>query len=217
MDITYLGHSSFKLKTKTATVVIDPFDPKMVGLKYPITDADIVLVSHDHKDHNAIDRISSVKKVITGPGEYEISGVSVMGFKTYHDGKDGGERGKNTIYTIEADGLNIVHLGDLGHPLNDDLIDEIGDVDVLMVPVGGFYTMGPKEAIELISKIEPYFVIPMHYKVEEMSSDLADNLLPVENFLKESGLTTEVMSKFLLRKEDITENQNTKVVVLEKK
>lgn len=217
MDITYLGHSSFKIKTKTATVVIDPFDPKMVGLKYPTTDADIVLVSHDHEDHNAVNKISSVKKVITGPGEYEVSGVSVMGFKTYHDSKDGGERGKNTIYVIEADGLNIVHLGDLGHPLSDDLIDEIGDIDVLMIPVGGFYTIGPKEASELVSKLSPFFIIPMHYKVDGLSPDLASNLLPVENFLKESGLTTEIMPKFSLKKEDITENQNTKVVVLEKK
>jgi len=216
MDITYLGHSSFKIKTKTATVVTDPFDSKMVGLRYAGVEADVVSVSHLHPDHNATDKVTGVKKVIAGPGEYEIAGVSVTGFSTYHDSKKGDERGKNTIYLLEAEKLNIVHLGDLGHVLSDGLIDDLGDVDVLMIPVGGFYTIGPKEATEIISKIEPYYVIPMHYKVEELNADLAANLLGVEEFLKESGLTTETLPKFSLKKEDINEDQVTKVIVLER-
>jgi L-ascorbate metabolism protein UlaG (beta-lactamase superfamily) len=217
MDITYLGHSSFKIKTRTASVITDPFDPKMVGLKYSGVEGEIVTVSHDHGDHNAVDRVASTKKVVNGPGEYEIQGVSIMGYKTFHDGKQGAERGENTVYVIEADGLRLVHLGDLGHPLSDELVDEIGDVDVLMIPVGGFFTIGPKEATEIISKIEPYFVIPMHYKVPDLSPDISEKLLPVDDFLKESGLTTETLPKFSLKKEDILEDQNTKVIVLQTK
>lgn len=217
MDITYLGHSSFRIKTKLAALVTDPFDPKMVGLKYSGVDGEIVTVSHGHSDHNAVDKVSGIKRVVDGPGEYEISGVSIMGFKTYHDAKNGEERGTNTIYVIEAEGLRMVHLGDLGHLLSDDLIEEIGDVDVLMIPVGGFFTIGPKEATELISKIEPFYVIPMHYRMPGMSPTLSEKLAPVEDFLKESGLTTETLPKFSIKKEDILEDQNTKVIVLEKK
>jgi len=217
MDITYLGHSSFKIKTKTASVITDPFDPKMVGLKFSGAEGEIVTVSHDHGDHNAVDKVSGVKKVVNGPGEYEISGVSIYGYRTFHDNKEGAERGKNTVYAIEAEGLRIVHLGDLGHALSDELIEEIGDVDVLMIPVGGFFTIGPKEATEIVSKIEPFFVIPMHYKVDGMSGALSEKLLPVEAFLKECGISSEVMPKFSIKKEDILEEQNTKVVVLERR
>jgi L-ascorbate metabolism protein UlaG (beta-lactamase superfamily) len=217
MDITYLGHSSFKIKTKTASVITDPFDPKMVGIKYSGVEGDIVTVSHDHGDHNAVDKVSGIKKVINGPGEYEISGVSVYGYKTFHDNKEGAERGKNTIYAIEAEGLRVVHLGDLGHTLSDELIEEIGDVDVLIIPVGGFFTIGPKEASEIVSKVEPYFVIPMHYSTPGLSPMLTEKLLPVDAFLKECGITSETLPKFSLKKEDILEDQSTKVVVLERK
>ena len=217
MEISYLGHSSFKIKTKTATVITDPFDPDMVGLKFSPNEAEIVTVSHAHKDHNAVEKVSGIKKIVEGPGEYEINGVSIIGLPSFHDSKKGEERGKNTIYVFEAEGLRLVHLGDLGHALSDDLIGEIGAVDVLMIPVGGFYTIGPKEASEIISKIEPYFVIPMHYKVTGLSEGLAEKLLPVEDFLKESGITTETLPKFSLKKEDILEEQNTKIIVLEKK
>jgi L-ascorbate metabolism protein UlaG (beta-lactamase superfamily) len=217
MDIIYLGHSSFKIKTRTATVITDPFDPKMVGLKYPGVEGEIVTVSHGHQDHNATDKITGIKKVVDGPGEYEISGVTIMGYKTFHDKKQGEEKGENTVYVIEAEDLRVAHLGDLGHLLSDDLVDEIGDIDVLMVPVGGEFTIGPKEATEIISKIEPFFVIPMHYKADGMEPNFAGKLLPVTDFLKESGMTTETLPKFSLKKEDILEDQNTKVIVLEKK
>jgi L-ascorbate metabolism protein UlaG (beta-lactamase superfamily) len=217
MDITYLGHSSFKIKTKLASVITDPFDPKEVGLKYSATEGEIVTVSHNHLDHNVVDKVTSIKKIIDGPGEYEILGISIMGYRTFHDAKDGAERGENTIYVIEAEGLRIVHLGDLGHPLSNDLIDEIGDVDVLMIPVGGFFTIGPKEATEVVSKIGPSFVIPMHYKASGMNLGLGDKLLQLEDFLKECGIVTENLPKFSIKKEDILEDQSTKIIVLEKK
>ena len=217
MDITYLGHSSFKIKTKTATVITDPFDPKMVGFKYPGIDGDIVTVSHDHGDHNAVEKVNGVKKVVSGPGEYEISGVSIIGLQSFHDSSKGEERGKNTIYVIEAEGLRIAHLGDLGHTISDKLIDKMGSIDVLMVPVGGFYTIGPKEATEICSKIDPYFIIPMHYKAEGINLSQFERLESKEAFLKDIGLVVEVMQKFSLKKTDITDDQSAKVIVLERK
>jgi len=217
MEITFLGHASFRIKTKTGTLVTDPYDPKMVGLKYSGGEADVATISHDHKDHNAIENITGIKKVFTGPGEYEVSGISIMGYQTFHDDKNGELRGKNTIYVYEAEGLRLAHLGDLGHALDEDMVNKIGDIDVLMIPVGGEFTIGPKVAAEVVSKIEPYFVIPMHYRIDGMEEELAEKLLPVEDFLKESGLTVENLPKFSIKKEDILEDQNTKVIVLEKK
>ena len=209
MDITYIGHSSFKIKTKSATVITDPFDPASTGIKFPPQEADIVTISHDHADHNYLEKISGYKKVVAGPGEYEIMGISIIGISTFHDDKEGSERGKNTIYVYEAEGLRIVHLGDLGHALSESQIEALGEVDILMIPVGGVYTIGPKEASDLVSAVEPYFVIPMHFG--------GDKLQPLEAFLKEVGQEGEKMSKFSIKKMDIEENQNTKVVVLENK
>ncbi len=217
MDITYLGHSSFRIKTKTAVVVTDPFDPAMTGLKYSGVEGEIVTVSHDHRDHNNVDKVAGVKKVVNGPGEYEISGVSIIGYPSFHDNEKGALKGKNTIYVIEAEGLRLVHLGDLGHTLSEDLINEMGDVDVLMIPVGGEFTIGPKEATEIVSKVEPFFVIPMHYMQDGLNKETFAKLEPVDTFLKESGLTVERTPKFTLKKEDILEDQNTKIIVLEKK
>jgi L-ascorbate metabolism protein UlaG (beta-lactamase superfamily) len=217
MDITYLGHSSFKIKTKTATVITDPFDSAMVGLKYSGVEGEIVTVSHQHPDHNAVSKVSGVKKVIEGPGEYEVMGVSIIGYPSFHDSKSGAERGKNTIFVFEAEGLRIAHLGDLGHALSDDLVNEMGSIDVLMIPVGGVFTIGPKEAVEVVSKIDPYFIIPMHYKVPELNSQQFANVEPVETFLKEIGMTVENLPRFTLKKEDILEDQGSKVIVLEKK
>jgi L-ascorbate metabolism protein UlaG (beta-lactamase superfamily) len=217
MDITYLGHSSFKIKTKTATVITDPFDPQMVGLKYSGVEGDIVTVSHTHKDHNAIEKVAGVKKVFEGPGEYEAMGVSIIGYPSFHDTKGGTERGKNTVFVFEAEGLRLAHLGDLGHVLSDDLVNEIGSVDVLMIPVGGKFTIGPKEAAEVVGKIDPYFVLPMHFAVPGLNAQTFTDLEPVEPFLKEIGMTVENLPKFSLKHEDILEDQGSKVIILEKK
>lgn len=217
MDINYLGHSSFRIKTKTGTIITDPFDPDMVGIKYSGVTGDIVTVSHDHADHNAISKVAGFKKALVGPGEYEILGISILGYQTFHDNEKGEKRGKNTIYVYEIEGMRILHLGDLGHILSEELVNELGDIDILMVPVGGSYTIGPKEAQEIVLRLEPYFVIPMHYQAEGLKAENFSDLLPVEDFLKESGLTSEKMEKFTVKKEDIMEDQNTKIVVLERK
>lgn len=215
MEITYFGHSSFKIKTKSINLVTDPFDPKMVGLKYPLVEAEIVTISHDHADHNYLERIKEIKKVITGPGEYEISEVSIIGLPSWHDDQKGETRGKNTIYVFEAEDLRVAHLGDLGHPLSEKILEEIGEINILMVPVGGFYTVGPREALEIISEIEPQIIIPMHFQVPGLNSETFAKLLPLENFLKESGLAVEKMSKLQVKLSDIGEEQ--KIIELETK
>src|SRR6185369_7759330 len=150
MEIVYLGHSSFKLSGKNTKLVTDPFDSSLVGLKYPKVEADIVTISHHHPDHDKSEQVSEVKKIVDGPGEYEIGGVSIIGISSFHDDKKGAERGKNTIYLIEMDGLKLLHLGDLGHLLTDKEKSEIGDIDVMFIPVGGEYTIDAKTAYELV-------------------------------------------------------------------
>lgn len=216
MDITYLGHSSFKLKGKTASVITDPYDPKFVGLKYPSSEADIVTISHNHNDHNQSQLVKGVRMVVNGPGEYEISGVSIIGIPSFHDAKKGEERGENTIYVFEIDGLRIAHLGDLGIDLSDEQISGLGNIDVLMIPVGGEFTIGSKEAVRVVGEVGPYFVTPMHYKVDGLSPEFS-KLEPVETFLSECGLTVERIDKFSLKKEDILEDQSTKVILLPRK
>ncbi|HJY98378.1 MAG TPA: MBL fold metallo-hydrolase [Patescibacteria group bacterium] len=217
MEITRIGHSSFKIRTKNATIITDPFDPKMVGFKFSGIEGDIVTVSHDHRDHGAYELVKGARKIISGPGEYEISGVSIIGYPSFHDKEQGAKRGKNTIYIYEADGLRLAHLGDVGHPLGEDMVNDIGDIDVLMIPVGGEYTIGPKEAAEIVGKIEPYFVIPMHYKEAGLNPESFSQLEAVDAFLKESGLPSEIMPKFTFKREDIAEDQNTKAIVLSAK
>jgi len=216
MDIFYLGHSSFKLKGKDASIITDPFDSKKVGLKYSSNEADIVSISHEHEDHNAVSTIKGEPKVISGPGEYEIKGTSILGFSSFHDSKNGEERGKNTIYVFEIDEVRICHLGDLGHKLSDSLIESLGDIDVLMIPVGGIYTIDPTEAVEIVRDIEPSFILPMHYYVDGMNKETFGKLEPVETFLKEVALTVEKMPKLTIKKEEV-DLEVQKVILLEKK
>ena len=215
MDIFYLGHSSFKLKTKNVTLITDPFDPKMVGLKFPPVSCEIVTVSHPHRDHDYLEAVRDYKKAVEGPGEYEILGVSILGLTTFHDKAKGEERGKNTIYIFESEGLRMAHLGDLAHKLTDKMVEEIGSINILMIPVGGEVTLSANEAVEVVRSIEPNIVIPMHYKEEGVKQEAFEKLETVDNFLKEMGLTVEKLPKLSLKVSDLTEEQ--KVVLLERK
>jgi len=216
MDIYYLGHSSFKLKGKEASVICDPFNSKKIGLKFSSNDADIVTVSHEHEDHNCLESIKGQPMVISDPGEYEIKGISILGFQTFHDSKDGKDRGGNTIYVYEIDDIRICHLGDLGQKLSDTIIEDLGDIDILMIPVGGVYTIGPSEASEIVRDIEPSYILPMHYYVEGMNKETFGKIEPVETFLKEVGLTVEKLPKLSVKKEEI-DPEVQKVILLEKK
>lgn len=213
MDIQYLGHSSFKIRGKTATVITDPFDSDMVGIKYKKRKADIVTISHEHEDHNKKENIEDAKKVLIGPGEYEISQVSIIGVPSYHDDKKGEKRGRNTIFVFEMDGLRICHLGDLGHKLEEKHLDAIGAVDILMVPIGGKFTIGSKVAAEVVRTVEPSIIIPMHYLMPSMNKDNFGDLEKLDPFLKEMSLPVGEMEKLSIKGETLGEEQ--KVVVLE--
>lgn len=213
MEITYFGHSSFRLKGKSASVVTDPYDAEMVGLKFPKISAEMVTVSHDHKDHNRSDLVNDVRMIINQPGEYEVQGISIIGIKTFYDGKSGSERVINTVYIFEIDGLRLAHLGDLGHKLDDQMVEELGALDVLMIPVGGVYTIDSTTASEIVRSIEPSIIIPMHYKIAGMNPETFGELAELEVFLKEIGLPVEESDKLVVKKGEIPEGES-KVVVL---
>ncbi len=165
-------------------MIIDPFDPEMLGIKLPKDMAcDIVIKSHDHPDHNRLDLATGDPIQIAGPGEYEVKGVAVTGVPLFHDKSQGSERGKNTVYNIEMDGLNIVHLGDIGHTLTDEQTEQIDQTDILLIPVGGTYTIDASDAAKVVSQLEPKIIIPMHYGVEGSKIPLDG----VDKFLKEMG------------------------------
>ena len=212
MDIYWGGQAMFRLKGKNATVIVDPFDPEFVGLKLPKDlDADIAIKTHEHKDHSNLEAVTGDPVKISGPGEYEIKGVSITGVGLFHDTKMGEERGKNTIYNISIDNLNIVHLGDLGHVLTDDQAEEVGNCDILLIPVGSVYTIDAKVASEVVSQLEPRIIIPMHFKTEGLKFELE----PVENFLKEMGLEDiTAVPKLSITKEKLPEEPQ--VIVLNK-
>lgn len=189
MEITYLGHSCFKIKTKAGTLVTDPYG-KMTGLALPSLSADIVTISHHHDDHDNVKAVTGTSRrptpfIIDQPGEYEVEGISVFGFRSYHDDKEGTERGENTMFIIQAEDLRILHLGDLGHKLTKEALDELEGIDIVMTPVGGVYTIDAKTAAELASEIEPYFVLPMHFKTVKHDKESFEKLAPVEDFVKE--------------------------------
>lgn len=215
MDIKYLGHSAFFIKTKDAKLVTDPFDPKLVGLKFPKTEADLVTVSHQHGDHNHLGGISGEPLVIDMAGEYEKKGLRVFGFQTFHDKKKGVERGENIAYKFEGDGVSVLHCGDLGLVWDDSFIDQLGDIDVLLVPVGGFFTIDANEAAELIKKIEPSIVIPMHYGHAKLNPQISAKLTPVDHFLKKMGVENAVpVPKLTLKKEEL-QAEDMRVVVMD--
>lgn len=216
MDIVYLGHSSFRINSSAASVVTDPFDKQMVGFSFPKVNATIVTISHDHGDHNKDDNVSGVKKVINGPGEYEVEGVSILGFATYHDDSKGKERGRNTIYLIEMDGFKIAHLGDLGHKLDENTLTSLGEVDIMMIPVGGVYTIGAKEANEVLRAVEPKITIPMHYQMDKLNKEVFSELSDVDAFLNETGLDSKREKKLTLKKGSILPDDQ-EIVVLDVK
>ena len=199
MDITWLGHSCFKIRGSQAVVITDPFPPDM-GYTLGKQTVDIVTVSHPHRSHSYDEGIDGQHRLVKGPGEYEISGVLILGISTFHDAIKGQSKGKNTIYLMEVDGVAICHLGDIGHVLSDEQVEEMGNVDILMVPVGGVSTINASMAAEIVRKLEPKVVIPMHYKTAKTTRDLE----PVENFLKEMGLTqVEPRPKFTVSKSNL--------------
>lgn len=188
MKITWYGHAAFKIVTADGTrLIIDPYEPGAFGgaLSYgKITDeADVVLTSHDHADHNYVKDIRGGFARINKAGPHEVGRVKITAIPTFHDPSQGKERGLNLLFIIEADDLRLVHTGDLGHLLTKDVVETIGSLDVLLVPVGGFYTIDAKEATEVVDALKPRIVVPMHFKTRKCDFPIA----PVEDFIKEKG------------------------------
>jgi len=212
MEITYLGHSSFLLRRKQVKLLTDPFS-NSVGFKLKKQKVDVVTISHDHEDHNDLSQIEGNPLVIAGPGEYEIHGVMIEGFNSFHDNSLGKERGKNTIYVIDMGEMRLVHLGDLGHQLTQEELDVLDGVDVLMAPVGGSVTLEPEEMVKLIKKINPSIVIPMHYKTGGHSRSF-DKLIGVEEFVKLMEMVPKNQKKLKIKKSELPEEME--LVILEK-
>ena len=199
MDINWLGLSCFRIRGSQAVIITDPFPPES-GYTLGKQTADIVTISHAHASHSYVQGVSGPPRVVKGPGEYEISGVLVLGLTTYHDAVKGQSRGKNIIYVFEVDGVTICHLGDIGHVIDDKSLEDMGKVDILMLPVGGVTTITAAMAAETIRKIEPKIVLPMHYKTPGSKLELD----PVDAFLKEMAQpVTEPKPKLNVNKNNL--------------
>ncbi|HEX7586805.1 MAG TPA: MBL fold metallo-hydrolase [Anaerolineae bacterium] len=211
MEIDWFGHACFRLHGKEGTVITDPYS-KEIGLSFPRPRADIVTISHDHPGHHYAQGVKGDPRVIDGPGEYEIKNIFVTGIPTFHDKKAGKERGPNTVYVMDIDGLTICHLGDLGHVPTQPQAEALGNVNVLLVPVGGVSTINAGEAAEIVSLLEPQVVIPMHFA----HSDLKFKLDASAKFFKEMGIkASDAVPSYKLTRDSLP--KETQVVLLEAK
>ncbi|MFC1645159.1 MBL fold metallo-hydrolase [Patescibacteria group bacterium] len=217
MNIQYYGHSCFKITTRPegrgaeeVVTFIDPFD-KSIGIKPPQGQADIVFVSHtQHSDHNNVSSIKGEPVIIDTPGEFVVKGINIIGVDTFHDKEEGALRGRNTVFVIETEGLRICHMGDIGTEPTPDQLERIGEVDILMIPIGGNFTIDGKEASKLVHKIEPKLIIPMHFKDNRVNADIADET----EFCEEMGnCPKEKVNKISLRKGDFDE-KNMEVLLM---
>ncbi len=211
MEIDWFGHACFRLRGREGTVVTDPYS-KEIGLSFARPRADIVTISHDHPGHNYANGVKGEPRVLNGPGEYEIRNIFITGIQTSHDKKGGKERGANTVYIVEMDGLTICHLGDIGHVPTQTQAEAFGNIDVLLVPVGGVSTINASDASEIVSLVEPQIVIPMHYQL----TDLAFKLDPASKFFKVLGLKPPAPVPSLKVTKDSLPKE-TQVVLLEPK
>jgi L-ascorbate metabolism protein UlaG (beta-lactamase superfamily) len=183
MEITWYGHSCFRLSDRGVTIVTDPPGDDL-GYERPRIRADVVTISHDHPGHNNRIGFRGGPRFFDGPGEYEVKGVFITGIATFHDGRRGSSHGSNTVFVFEFDGVTVCHLGDLGHVPSQSQVEILSDVDILLIPVGGVHTIDASKANEVISLIEPRLVVPMHYKTPLETAKLQT----VDKFLKEMGL-----------------------------
>lgn len=213
MILTWLGHSCFKLQDKIGpdgvTVVTDPFG-KQFGLKAPNCEADIITVSHDHEDHNNVSALRGNPFVVNCAGEYDIKNVLIEGVDSFHDDVQGSGRGRNLIFRFEIDDISVVHLGDLGQSLDDAQLEKLAGTDILLIPVGGKYTLDAKKAVDVIAQIEPRIVVPMHYKTDELKIEGLDG---VDKFIKEFGLTPSYEEKLKISKKDLPQ-EDMELVIL---
>ncbi len=196
MDITWLGHSSVRIRGTQITLVTDPFD-ESVGMQIPKTRADIVTISHDHPHHAYSEGVDGSPRIIRGPGDYEIANFYITGIGTPRNPKrpqedeenepnpDLDDRQINTVYTFRTEGISICHLGDLGRELTSRQSEGLNQTDVVIAPVGGNCTLGPEKIAQLVNVIGPRIVIPVHYQTEGINTELDT----VDKFLSEIGVS----------------------------
>lgn len=208
MKITWFGHACFLIETGDVKILTDPFD-SAVGYRVPNVVVDIITESHQHFDHNAHHLIKGRFELVKDPGIRQLKGVKIAGIKTFHDSESGTKRGQNIIFTFDVEDLRIAHLGDLGHILNQAQLDQIKPVDVLLLPVGGTFTIGPAEAKRVLDQISPHIAIPMHFKTKYIKFDIA----PVEEFTKLCE-NVKYMSNNILEIDKQIKNQEKLIYVL---
>jgi len=215
MTIQWYGQSCFQIiasrnRGEETSIILDPFSEE-IGLKLPKLEADLLLITHQHHDHNNIKAVTGNYFLIEEPGEYDVKNVTVQGIASYHDNSQGKERGENIIYSIGVEDLKICHLGDLGQKeLTAEQLEKIGEVDILMIPIGGTYTISDREAAKIMSQLEPKITIPMHFALPKLKVKL-DTL---DKFLKNFGIKNLMPEKKLsVKKKDLLAEE-AKIVVL---
>jgi L-ascorbate metabolism protein UlaG (beta-lactamase superfamily) len=215
MKIRWLGHSAFLITTDSGTrIITDPYNSNAYQgvMDYgPIDEpADVVLMSHEHEDHGYFRDIPGNPMLIRGAGEFVAAGMHFYGIETFHDTEEGSKRGKNVVYCFTADDIKVCHLGDLGHTLTSEQAVSIGTVDVLLTPVGGFYTIGPEEATQITDQLSARIVIPMHFKTDKCAFPIAG----VDEFLKDKPRVEKPgKSELEITRDEIPEEKT--VVVLD--
>ena len=214
--ISWAGQSCFQISVSSSkdgqtNIVIDPYDEK-IGLKMPNFEANVLLITHHHYDHNNAKAVKGNPFLIDSPGEYEVKEVFIKGIDSFHDDSGGKERGKNTIYVVEAENMRMCHMGDFGQKeLTNDQLEKIGSIDILMIPVGGTYTISSSEASKIIGQLEPKIVIPMHYLIPKLNIKLDE----VGKFLKAMGKNSiEPQEKLTVKSGSMPKEGETEVIVL---
>lgn len=183
MKLRWHGHDCFEI-TDGITIVTDPHDGKAIGIRPPQVRADLVLVSHDHFDHNCVRIVKGANtEVVTTSGKTHRMGVEIVGIPSFHDDEGGAKRGQNIIFKFAHNGITFCHLGDLGHVLDDDAVGRVGNVDILFLPVGGVFTIDADKAWEVLDRLRPRIAVPMHYRVGGLSL----HINPVKPFLDKAG------------------------------
>jgi L-ascorbate metabolism protein UlaG (beta-lactamase superfamily) len=203
MKIIWHGHSCFEVSDKV-TVVIDPHDGKSLGIKTPSVRADVLLISHDHFDHNCSRVVKGDFVTMREPGKKELKGVKVLGLPAYHDDAEGTKRGKVTLFRFDIGGIRFCHCGDLGQDLGDQQVQALGKVDVLFVPVGGVFTLDGEGAQRLVDRLQPKVVVPMHFRIGGLSLSIQT----VDGFLAgvPENRVRRVGNEVDLEKEDLPED-----------
>jgi len=211
LQIRWHGHSCFEI-TNDVTLVTDPHDGKSIGIPAPSVVGDIILVSHDHYDHNKVKSVEKDgSKIVTDGRKRTIADVLINGYDSFHDESSGEKRGENIIFKFLSDGITFCHLGDLGHSLDEKTIEQLQDVDILFIPIGGTYTIDSDEAWKLIKAIKPKITVPMHYKIEGLSLPIAG----IDPFLdKNTHKILKVGNEIDIEKEEIPKDPEIWVFTL---